>query len=254
MKRFFLCVCLMMAVAMPGISPVMAPAIAQDMRPPVDAPPLPIEIKMLYMKLLGQKPDYDAIIQSGAAYQENPARFANQAIMDQQRGMLKELYDRAGPDHAFVVQKDMKFMNVDVAARTADTQPIPFDEPIVFSMSPDEKYGLFLRNSKEIEHLSPPYEFDELLALRGMAGIDGYLAPVRLTVVPLAADPEDFPLANGDKVKVILAKIVAINVDSMEGDRLVLSKKLNRPEATIPLPDTTKIQNGNSLPPARVAY
>lgn len=210
---------------------------------------LPIEIKMLYLKLLNREPDYDTIIRENPAYIADPRRFDNPVIMEQQRAMLKNLYNKSGKSQRLQVYKTIGYDYPDSDARTITTRPIPITDPVIFRVSPTDVYAVFIRNPKDLETLAPPFEYDNFVWLKTAFNNE---MNTLLTLQPLAADPEDVTLPSGETVHVVLAKVVRLSLDDPTGDRLLLDKKFEGNQG-LPVP---ALQNpaspGQSLPPATV--
>jgi len=222
----------------------MMPALAQG--PSTAEPSLPVEVKLLYFKLLNRTPDYDDIIRNNPTFKDNPARLNNPVVLDQQRNMLKGLYDKTGLNQKLVIRKKLNFVSVDLSRRTAITQPITIDDPVIYRFSDTEKYAIFIRNPKDIETLKPPFEFDDFAALNL---ISNYGADATMIVQPLAADPQDFTLKSGDVVHVILAKVTALSIDQPDGSKLILDKRFDGAGA---LPVPAAPTHPNALPTAAV--
>ena len=233
-----------------------SPALAQPVKPPAVETALPIQMKMLYLKLLNRQPDYEAVIRENPTYQKDPNRFANATVMEQQRKMLQSLYDQAGTAQKILVRKPLQFTNVDPDQRTAILKDPGLDDPVVFRLGEGDTYALFIRNFADIKNLAAPYEFDDFENLMGTA-MGSKPVPAILTIQPIAADPEDFVLNTKEKVHVILGRVTALSFEQKNGERLLLDKRFDaKPALPIPTPVSGPVPAAGSdhkaLPPATV--
>jgi hypothetical protein len=182
---------------------------------------LPIEVALLYDKLSGTVPDFDAYIAANDSLQKTADQFGQNALLEQQRRMLKAIYDGFSEATVLKSVKEIPITMPRPELRRIEMMPVdPFD-PILFRLSDDKVYGVFIRNAADLATLKPPFEFE---AIKGLdpTMMDKVAA---LTLRPIAADPEPFPLPDGTPVRVILADVVELRLYTLIDRRLMLQKR-----------------------------
>lgn len=212
---------------------------------------LPIEIKMLYYKLLNRTPDYYEIIYSNPEFQNNRHKFGQEVLVNQQHMLLQKLYNEAGKSKQLYVQKPMMASSMSFKGRSILFEPIAIDDPILYKVSDTDVYGIFLRNGNLLASLAPPYEFDDFVSLEGAHMMQKGRFNVQLVLEPVAADPTPFILDNGTSVNVILADIVELKLLEDRDQKLLLYKRFNDNNGLpVPVPVAPANRDYMPLPPA----
>lgn len=177
---------------------------------------LPVEAALLYTKLIKIEPNYNALIASNPSIKNDPARFGNDVLMKQQYAALKNIYDSFTPNKVILLKKRVRVLAVDGEKRIVTIDGLTPDEPFLFPLNDNETYGVFLRNAKEVGTMSPPYEFDDFFSI-----VKDFTYAAEITVKPLVADREPFPLADGKFAKPIIGDVVEINLIKQSGNSVI---------------------------------
>lgn len=216
----------------------------------VEEDSLPVEIKLLYMKLLNQTPDFDALIASNRSLNKVNDSFGQAALIAQQKSFLQNLYGKSGPQKNIFLSKKMVMNNANRDTRTLSLAPLNADEPIIMTMNDTEQYGVFLHNGALMETLVAPFEFDDFSSLHNLTSSGKNKFDVHLTVKPIAADPNDFTLASGESVHVILADIVRVKILDPFSGKLLIDKRFEDTAANdgLPVPNAAATAAGENMP------
>lgn len=199
------------------------PALAQDIAPQAET--LPIEVALLYHKLLKQDPPYEQLIYSNQSLVKSADGFGQTALIGQQRSALQKMYEGLGDKTLIHSSYRMHMKGVVSDQRRLDLSGIDADIPLIYPLNDSNRYGVFIRNAREVTQLTPPYAFDNFPDLAFRFNTGKVVLPVELTLKPVAADTKDFALGNGGRVHVILADVVQINVEDEQGKRVLLQKR-----------------------------
>lgn len=219
MRIFPLILALFVAVA-----PV---ARAQDpgVPPPQKEQSLPVEVALIYSRLLGQPVDYDALMVLNETQATDKAAFGQAALRAYQREGLKKIYDSYGDDTVLYVRKRVIFDTVDSGLRTAKITNILSDEPFLYNLTATDRYGVFVVNAKELEEIKPPYRYDDFPHLVSSGPGPTKTYPAEIILKPVAADTQPFTLKDGTSVKPLLTHIVDIMVFDENGKDIVIHKR-----------------------------
>lgn len=212
---------------------------------------LPIEIKMLHMKLSGQKPDYDKILYSNPEFQANRHKFGQEALLNQQINLLRTLYNNAGADTPIYINKHLRATNMSARGRSIIFEPIAINDPIIFHADGGEIFGVFLRNGDVLGKFIAPFEFDDFMSLEAAFLSQKGSIQVHMVIDPVAADKQPFVLDSGETVNVILADIAEIKLINDRDRKLLLHKKFNDNNGLpVPVPVVPTNRDYMPLPPA----
>ncbi|MDB5478252.1 MAG: hypothetical protein JWM96_747 [Alphaproteobacteria bacterium] len=185
---------------------------------------LPLEIGLLYNKLLERTPNYDSLLASNPSLRRGSPSYVGDARLVEQKIFLQGLYNSYSANTPMVVSRFLKVEEVNTQLRSALLQTIEMDDPVIYQIG-GENYGIFLRNGKAISALAPPYEFDNFDMLQSYT--EKGKGPVRASILirPVAADPEDFIMPSGAKIHVILAEAMAVEITAPREKRIIVYKK-----------------------------
>lgn len=208
-------------------APVQAQSMANDT--------LPIEVMLLHNKLLGRTPDYMTIIYKNPEFSRIRDREGQDAMIQQQRLLLERLYNNAGKNTPVFVHKDMVATGLVIRSRQIGFAPLTPDEPFIFRADDNNIYAIFVRNGSVLERLAAPFEFDDFISLDREFNVERKNMRLQLALLPIAADDKPFALASGESVRVILADISEIKIESKSNKKLLLYKKLND-DGGLPIP------------------
>jgi hypothetical protein len=209
-----------------------SPAHAQMIAEPIQET-LPIEIKMLYMKLLKQQPDYDALVTANLSTETTAQQL-------QQQHSLKTIYDHAGTRTPLFVKQKLVITHVDMATQIITFKEPSASDPILFTLGAGESYGVFIRNADILKSLAPPFKFINIEQANAMALSSSPELPVEYVLMPLVADPTDFTLADGKTVHVILADVIDFKAFLPDRSRVILHKNF----LDIPAPENASPSSG----------
>lgn len=203
-------------------------AFAQQQQPvtPPMKDTVPIQVALMYDKLLNVQPDLVSLMELNPYFKEDPQRFGNEVMRQQQLDELKKMYDGFGKETVFLVKKRLTIKNVDSETKKVTMEGLTPDDPFIFDLTEKDRYGIFLRNPDQALTLESPYEFEEFYLLYGYQ-TKGTTFPTEIVVRPVAADKEPFPLADGQSVKPVIADVVEITVLNPDGQRIALIKRFN---------------------------
>lgn len=188
---------------------------------------LPIEIHMLYLKLLNRQPDYSALIYSNPEFQSSPKKFGQEAILNQQFRLLQTLYNEAGKSKPIYLSKDIPVVEFSRGGRLLHFNAIPMTEPLLFPLDETDTYGVFIRNGDLLERVAPPYEFDDFTSISNIITVKKGFIRAQFMLEPVAADDKPFPLENGQSVHVVLADLIELKLIDEASGKLLLHKKFN---------------------------
>lgn len=212
---------------------------------------LPIEIKMLHLKLMNQKPDFYEIIYSNPEFQANRHKFGQEVLINQQQMVLQKIYDNAGKDKPIFARKVMKTQGMSFPTRRISFDAIEPTDPILFPVGKDDTYAVFIRNGNVLNALAAPYEFDDFTSLETTNMVQKGLFNVHLVLTPVAADSVPYVMDNGQSVKVILADIAEVKLENNSDKKLLLHKKFNDNNGLpVPVPVAPANKDYMPLPPA----
>lgn len=215
--------------ALPTPQPVVAPQLPQQTAPIfVDTPPfqevLPVEVALMYHKLLERRPNLDVLVFANPSFRNNPEKIADADAIRKERELLEAVYNSFDKDTVFFVEK-----NVDVEVKPTNLSVVrvigvePY-EPFIYEMTDAEKYGIFIRNARDTLMLRPP--FSQGLVANIVKQEDSsteYIA--EMVLKPLVADKEVYETEDGEKLKIIIADVVEIKLYDKDKSRLLLQKR-----------------------------
>lgn len=215
--------CLAFALFLGFSTPVPASAQASDVQLLEET--LPIEVKILYYKLLGEIPDFAEIVNSNPALQKRKAEFGYEAILLEQKKMLETMYEDAGLHTMVHAKRRMIINEMKPNVRAIKLEPLRADQPFLFEVGPGDTYGVFVRNTAELHDLKEPFVSDNIISL--YANFIGNLRNLNVEFIlkPLAADSHGFTMPDGSNVKVILADVVEMRILDPNGSEALLQKR-----------------------------
>jgi hypothetical protein len=199
-------------------------ALFSVLAPPVSAMPesLPVEVALLYQKLINEMPSYDRYIYSNKDIILPDNETARSEVLEKHRDDLRLFYEKASRDTLIVSHSPLKLSDVDLAKKRFAFDMNP-DEPLIFRPSEGESYGVFIRNALETIFLVPPYiAYQEIAAAENLT-TPGTEVSVELILKPLGADRKPIRL-NKELIRPILADAVSLKVFDASG-KTILEKR-----------------------------
>ncbi len=188
---------------------------------------LPIEIQLVYMKLLKQVPNYETLISSNSALKQANETEVDPIAFLKNKKLLTDLYDHAGMNTPIYGHGKLSVTNVDATTRIPTFKPPLSDEPLVFTTETGESFGVFIRNTKTLETIQPPYVSINADELQKTIYSFPEGIPVDYVLKPIAADTKDYTTPDGKPVHVILADVIDLKVYTAKGDYLILHKNFS---------------------------
>lgn len=187
---------------------------------------VPVQVALMYDKLLGIKPDFQAIMELNQNLKEDPTKFGNDVLRKQQMAILQKTYAEQSKDSVFLIKRRVTVKKVDDATQTVTIDGLTDTDPFLFPLTDDDQYGIFLHNSKDMLSFGPPFEYKYFYSFAGYE-IKDKTFPLEILVRPVAADRQPFPLEDGTQVKPVIADIVQITILDPDGKQVALVKRFN---------------------------
>ncbi len=201
---------------------------AHAQEPPVQVlhEAFPVEVALTYDKLTGITPDYDALMALNPAVKRDPNRFGSDVLYQQRVSLLRHTYDDLNQDSVLMVKKRVTVKEANPSKHTITMEGLTPDEPIVFDLTATERYGIFLRNAKDVLTMIAPFHYEEYFYLQAYSNI-GVTYPVQIVVKPVMADTVPFVMADGTSIKPIIADIVEITLFGDDGVNIAAVKRFD---------------------------
>jgi hypothetical protein len=185
----------------------------------------PLEVALLYYKLLHIDPPYDSFIYNNEGLLKKTDGFGQGTVLNQQRDIMHKIYD--GFNDTSIITSSSK---VTIVSSPMDTEIVTMtgiapDLPLIYKLSNNDRYGIFIRNAKETGIVSPPYALEDFNKLVSSYNGLKNIAPVELLLKPVVADAKPFRLNTGDDVKVVVADIVEMRILDRKHQQVLLKKR-----------------------------
>lgn len=212
--------------------------------PSVPSPPyaetLPVEVSLMYSKLLKDTPNFDFLVFANPDFRKNIERYSDASAVKKEKAALEAIYNGFNEQTLFYSEKTVQMNLSDADIEVIKIRGIEPFEPIIYEMTSTDKYGLFIRNASSTLRLSPPFEVLEASRILDMP--DDALAEVvaEMTIKPLVADREDFEIESdplmrrSKKVKVLVGDIVELKLFDKDKEHLLLQKRFKNWKPYVP--------------------
>lgn len=211
---------------------------------------LPIEVSMMYSKLIKEEPNFDFLVFANPVFRNNPDKYADPEQIKVARNGLEKLYKSFNADTVFYAEKDVEVRMEADEGDVVHVRGIEPYEPIKYDLTDTEKYGVFIVNARETLNIEAPYEAKDLVALVSLPEKERKHLVAEITYKPLTVDRENFALESGEQVKVLVANIVELKLYNEDKTTLYFQKRfkgwkppeppkedpLFKPDALIPAP------------------
>lgn len=169
-----------------------------------------VYIDLLYHKLSGQEPDYEAWAMSSDAVKK-ASEFDQPIIFTRQVNALKDMYADMGPDDLIVIRKQ-----VNVSDSYSDIQQIIFFKefgPETFieytGVNEGRKYALVLKGIEKYGEINMRRDKAHAMLKRMGRGGDGH---VEILIKPLAADAEAPFEFDGEEYWLLMGEVAEFNI------------------------------------------
>ncbi len=186
---------------------------------------IPLEVAMLYAKLLNVPPDFNALAKASPKI-ENTPEFGRDALITQERNALEGVFQATKRNSLITVRQNFAINSIAPSLQTIQFKDLDADSPINFEVA-NVTYGVFIRNaaSMVLPLQAPFYRGGDWAALQKMA-LDKKQPMIELTLKPLGADSANFTTYRDQIVKPIMADLIEIKLyDPLDATHLLLDKR-----------------------------
>lgn len=261
MRSFsFILAIMLCAVTSASAQEAVAPAVPQPVKVAVEdknqtaqvEETLPIEVALMYYKLLKEEPNFDFLVFASPAFRKDPDKMSDENAVKAQRSALEKIYKSFTPQTVFYavmpVKMDMQLMDTS----TVELSGIEPDAPVIYDMTSSEKYGVFIRNARDTFKMSQPFEVIATDAILGLTPEQRKTMDAEMTLRPLASDREEFLTDDDERLRVIVADIVELKIYNEDHTKLLLQKRFKNWRPPAPPPKDALFQPGELIPPTQV--
>jgi hypothetical protein len=202
-----------------------SPAIAQSIKaPPPPRMTIPLEVALVYHKLLNTPPNFDQLAQYSPKL-ENAGTFGREALLTQEKSTLENVYKNTKRDQLIVVQQAMAVDTINVEDQQISIKNLDGDTPFTFEVGPTT-FGVFIRNTNFINPISAPfYKTPSWSTLAANQRAQRHVI-LELTLRPRGADEANFTTYDDRIVKPIIADLIDLKIiDPRFTENLLVHKR-----------------------------
>lgn len=214
---------LLIVLSLPGLA-LAGSTVVEEARPQT----IPLEIAMIYHKLLNTNPDFNALARANPKIKNAP-EFGREALVAEERANLQRVFQTVKRDNLIVIRQSFPIASIAPTLQTIEFKYIDADTPFVYSVG-DVNYGVFIRNAANmVQPMQAPFNRGGDWATLQKMSIDKKSPIIELILKPLGADQSNFTTYQDDVVKPLIADLVEIKVyDPIDTTVLLLSKRDDR--------------------------
>ncbi|HEY1095795.1 MAG TPA: hypothetical protein VGF14_00985 [Alphaproteobacteria bacterium] len=179
-----------------------------------EAPPavtIPLEVAMIYHKLLNTPPNFEQLVLYSPKL-ENAPEFGRQALIAQEKVNLERVYNQTKRDTLLVIREPMAIKAISMDAEQIELKRLDGDTPFTYNVG-KTTYGVFLRNagSMVLPIKSPYVQMVNWSTLAQLARVQKMVI-VEMKLKPMGADDQNFTTFSDDIVKPILADVIDLRI------------------------------------------
>lgn len=199
------------------------PALGQEtsvLKPPATRS---VYIAMLYYKLIGQKPDFEAWVESSPAFQ-NAALHERADMMQSKTAVMREVYDLLTPQEPIVIEIPATISGYSEQQR--GFLVTSFNEMTFFNyVYMGQNYAVIPSQISQYLWLKAP---PELAAPILRETDNGQNVRMLMTLIPVSADPKPLSMRGRD-YHLVMTDISAVEIWAKDGTKTVWDSQFNHP-------------------------
>ena len=212
---------------------------------------LPIEVAMMYSKLLKEEPNFDFLVFANPAFREDPGKFSDPEAIKAERAALEKLYKSFTPETVFFAEKEKLEIELpDEPPQSIKLRGLEPDLPFIYGMTESDRYGLFIRNAQDSFDMVAPYEKVDWKALNELSEEDRTKLVAEVTLKPVASDRDPYKLEDETEVKIVLANLVELKLFTPDKSKLLMQKRFKNWKPYVPPPVAPPLIDPDALIPA----
>ena len=193
---------------------------------PIERPEtIPLEVAMVYAKLLNARPAFDELAQNSPRLQDAP-EFGRDALIAEEKAKLEKVFAQIKRNNLIITRLPMAIGSIAPSLQTLEFKGLDADTPFTYPVGP-VTYGVFIRNAAAMTNpiQAPFFKGNDWSTLQSLS-IGNQMPMVELTLKPMGADEQNFTTYQDDIVKPIIADLIEIRIlDPKDNSHLLLSKR-----------------------------
>lgn len=212
------------AVTMVTLCVMSAAAMAQNKATPPPRVTIPLEVALIYHKLLNVTPNFDQLAQYSPKL-DNVGSFGRDALLAQEKSNLEHVFKNTKRDQLIVIEQTMAIADIDPQAERLSMKNLDGDTPFTFEVG-DTTYGVFIRNTDFIDPIKGA--FQKIPSWSSL--INNYQSKrhviVELLLRPRGADDTNFTTYDDRTVKPIITDLIDLKIiDPRFTNNMLLHKR-----------------------------